>query len=256
MRRQVALVIGAGRGVGANVGARFAKEGFTACLVRRSDPDGLNESVSSIRAAGHHAHGFLCDATKEAEINQLVQDVGADIGDISVCIYNLGANMGRRSLAETSPKIFERAWSLGALGGYLAARAVAPGMVARGSGTMIFTGATASLRGNAGQLAHAHGMAARRSVAQSLAHELWPQGVHVAHCTIDGLIDAPDTVGKFFPEMFEKKKAENEPISNIVKPEDVAEHYWHLHSQPRGCWTFETDVRPWKDTAWFNTSPW
>lgn len=97
-------------------------------------------------------------------------------------------------------------------------------------------------------------MFARRGMLQSLAHEFWPKGVHVSHCIVDGLVDAPDTVGKAFPEIFEKAKAAAEKNENIVRPKDVAEAYWYLHSQNKGCWTFEFEVRPWLDKAWFNSS--
>eukprot|EP00510_Aplanochytrium_minuta_P005276 CAMPEP_0184007352 /NCGR_PEP_ID=MMETSP0954-20121128/1274_1 /TAXON_ID=627963 /ORGANISM="Aplanochytrium sp, Strain PBS07" /LENGTH=253 /DNA_ID=CAMNT_0026286149 /DNA_START=186 /DNA_END=944 /DNA_ORIENTATION=+ len=249
--QKVILVIGAGRGIGATVGARFAKEGYTPCLVRRSNEKILNESVEAIKkVTNNDAHGFLMDATEISQVNELVEKIESTVGPIEVCVYNLGANMGPRDLSNTPPHVFEKAWKLGAWGGFLVSKAVLPRMEERGRGTFLFTGATAGLRGNMGQLAHSGGMFARRGMAMSLAHEFWPKGIHVAHIPVDGLVDAPDTVGKFFPEMFEKAKSENEAIENIVKPVDVAETYWHIHSQSRGCWTFELDLRPWKDTAW------
>eukprot|EP00511_Aplanochytrium_stocchinoi_P013673 CAMPEP_0204885226 /NCGR_PEP_ID=MMETSP1349-20130617/12091_1 /ASSEMBLY_ACC=CAM_ASM_000710 /TAXON_ID=215587 /ORGANISM="Aplanochytrium stocchinoi, Strain GSBS06" /LENGTH=248 /DNA_ID=CAMNT_0052046569 /DNA_START=59 /DNA_END=802 /DNA_ORIENTATION=+ len=245
--QKVILVVGAGRGIGANIGARFAREGYTACLVRRSDQKSLDQTVDLINKAGNgKAHGFLLDATQINQVNELVEKIETSIGPIDVCVYNLGANMGVRSLENTPPHIFEKAWKLGAYGGFLISRAVLPRMEMRQRGTFIFTGATAGLRGNEGQVAHSNGMFARRGMAMSLAHEFWPKGIHVAHVPVDGIVDAPDTLGKFFPELFEKAKAKNETIENIVKPQDVAETYWHLHSQSKGCWTFEMDLRPWK----------
>eukprot|EP00750_Incisomonas_marina_P025197 INCI5346.4.p1 GENE.INCI5346.4~~INCI5346.4.p1 ORF type:complete len:230 (-),score=34.93 INCI5346.4:60-749(-) len=207
-RKGVVLVVGAGRGIGATVAAKFAKEGFTACLVRRSDRARLDESVESIQAQGGEAHGFLLDATKATAVETLVDEIESDIGPISCCVYNLGANMGIRDLADTSSKIFSRALDLGVFGGFLVSSAVLPRMQERGHGSFFFTGATAGMRGNAGHAAHAAGMFARRGFAQSLPHEFWPKGVHVAHVVVDGLVDAPDTVGKVFPEMFEAAKAE------------------------------------------------
>ena len=159
-----------------------------------------------------------------------------------------------RPLHKTSPKIFERAYKLGSLGGFLLARAVAPRQAARGHGNLIFTGATAGVRGNRGQAAHAMAMHGRRALAQSLAHELGPQGIHVAHVVVDGLVDAPDTVGKFFPALFEAAKAKLDPVDGIITPAAVADAYFYLAGQPRSSWTFEMDLRPWRDAAWYNTS--
>ena len=159
--------------------------------------------------------------------------------------------MGVRGLERTPLKVMDRAMKLGALGGYFLAEAVIPRMARRGRGTFIFTGATAGLRGNSGHLAHAAGMFARRGMAQSLAHEFGPQGVHVCHVIAEGMVDAPDTLGKMMPEFFRKAREELLPIDGIIKPDAVADAYYYLHTQPRHSWTAEMDLRPWRDKAWY-----
>lgn len=252
------LVIGAGSGIGSAVARRFATGGYTVCVVRRSDKEKLEALAARINdeatnGQGGQAHAFMCDCTKEEEVVSLVSKIEKDIGPIEVVVYNLGANMGSRDLQSTSWKVFERAWRLGSAGAFFVARSATPAMVERGKGSFIFTGATASLRGNSDQHAHTMAMQGRRALAQSMSAELWSKGIHVCHCIVDGLVDAPDTIGRMMPEVFKQMKAELEPRDGIVKPDDVAEHYWHMHSQPRNCWTFETDLRPWQDRAWFNS---
>eukprot|EP00756_Hemistasia_phaeocysticola_P066684 Hpha_TRINITY_DN9420_c0_g1::TRINITY_DN9420_c0_g1_i1::g.139216::m.139216 len=250
----VCLVIGAGRGIGSAVAKRFARGGFTSCVVRRSDREQQAALVEEIEKEGGKARAFQMDATDEVQVSDLVEQVESDVGPIEVLVYNLGANVGHRTIANTPTRVFQTAWKLGSLGGFLAARAAGPRMVERGRGTILFTGATAGVRGNYGQHAHSAAMFARRALSQTLAHELGPQGVHVAHVIVDGPVDSPDTLGKHFPDAFNALKRDRGSRDALVLPADIAESYWHLHSQPRNCWTQEIDLRPWSDAAWYQTT--
>ncbi|MEM8786325.1 MAG: SDR family NAD(P)-dependent oxidoreductase, partial [Pseudomonadota bacterium] len=191
----VCLVLGAGAGIGGTVGARFAREGYHAVLCRRSDADGLKTLVDRIKADGGEASGYLLDATKEEAIEDRIAAVEQDIGPIEVVLYNLGAQIGDRALADTSYKAFELGWRLATFGLFRLAKAVTPLMEARGGGTLIVTSATAAVRGNKGQHSHAAAMGGRRLLCQSLNAEFAPKGIHVAHVLIDGAVDAPDTLG-------------------------------------------------------------
>ena len=254
-RRSVCLAIGAGSGIGAAVARKFSEE-FTVAIVRRSDAAklyALKDSICERKGDENACHAYLMDATQRGAISQLVQDIETNVGPIDVAVYNLGANMGFRSLDATSYKVFDRAMKLGAYGAFELGRSVSSGMKARQRGTIIFTGATAALRGNRSQHAHAPAMFARRALAQTLAHELGPDGIHVAHVIVDGMADAPDTLGKMMPELFAKLKAEKMPKEEIILPSAVADAYWYLASQPRSSFTFELDLRPHSDSAWYNS---
>jgi NAD(P)-dependent dehydrogenase (short-subunit alcohol dehydrogenase family) len=212
----------------------------------------VNE-IRNERGSKSAAHGFLLDATDESQVSTLIARIEQDIGPIHNAVYNLGCNMGPRLLADTPTKVFDNALKIGARGAYLLARHIAPPMKQRRTGSIIFTGATASVRGQSNQHAHSAGMAARRALAMSLAHELAPHGVHVAHVVIDALVDSPDTLGRMFPAAFERARRELMPLDGIVRPAAVADAYYFLHSQARHCRTFELDLRTWRDDAWFNS---
>ena len=238
--RKSVLVIGAGDSTGGAIARRFAREGFVACVTRRT-ADKLEPLVASIRAAGGEAHGFASDARKEVDIETLVAHVEREIAPIEVAVFNVGANV-RFSLTETTERVYRKVWEMGALGGFLMGREVARAMLARGHGTIIFTGATASMRGSAGFCAFAGAKHALRALAQSMARELGPKGIHVAHVVIDGAIDTP-FIAENFPERYAKKADEG-----ILSTEAIAENYWNLHRQPRSAWTHELDLRPWTET--------
>lgn len=233
----VALIIGAGDATGGAIARRFAREGFTACVTRRH-ADKLAELKSSIEAAGGTCHAFGSDARDEDEMTGLIRHIEADIGPIEVCVFNVGANV-RYGILETSVRVYRKVWEMCALGGFLAGREAARVMLPRQRGTIIFTGATASLRGAAGFAAFAGGKHALRALAQSMARELGPQGIHVAHPIIDGAIDTA-FVKDMFPERYALKDQ-----AGILDPEAIAEAYWMLHCQPRSAWTHELDLRPW-----------
>jgi len=235
--KRVALVVGAGDATGGAVARRFARAGYVACVTRRS-ADKLEPLVRSIRDSGGEAHGFASDARKEDEVTALVEDIENRIGPIEVFVFNVGANVPCGILEETPRKYF-KIWEMACFGGFLTSQAVARRMVARGQGTIIFTGATASLRGAANFAAFAGAKHAVRALAQSMARELGPRGIHVAHTVIDGAIDTA-FIRDSFPAKYAQKSQDG-----ILSPEHIAEAYWYLHGQPRDAWTFELDLRPW-----------
>ena len=236
---KVALVIGAGDATGGAIAARFAKEGYIACLTRRS-ADKLQPTVDAIRAAGGQAFGFSSDARKEEDVIALVEQVEREHGPIEVMVFNIGANVPCSILEETARKYF-KVWEMACFGGFLNGREVAKRMVARGRGTILFTGATAGLRGAANFAAFAGAKHALRALAQSMARELGPRNIHVAHVVVDGAIDT-EFIRSSFPERYALKEQDG-----ILNPEHIADNYWHLHAQPRDAWTFELDLRPYME---------
>ena len=236
---KVALVIGAGDSTGSAIAARFAREGYIACLTRRS-ADKLQPAVDAIRAAGGQAFGYGSDARKEEEVAALVERVEREHGAIEVLVFNIGANVPCSILEETPRKYF-KIWEMACFGGFLNAREVALRMVGRGRGTILFTGATASLRGSAHFAAFAGAKHALRALAQSMARELGPKNIHVAHVVVDGAIDT-EFIRSSFPERYALKEQ-----GGILDPAHIADNYWHLHRQPRDAWTFELDLRPYME---------
>jgi NAD(P)-dependent dehydrogenase (short-subunit alcohol dehydrogenase family) len=253
MMKPVCLVVGAGAGIGGTVGRVFAREGYHAVLLRRSDADGLKTLVHGIHEEGGEASGFLLNAVEDNAIEERIATTESDIGPIEVLIYNLGAQIGNRSLADTSAKAFELGWRMSTLGLFRAAQALIPRMVERGVGTIVVTSATAAVRGNAGQHSHTAAMAGRRMLCQSLNAEFAAQGVHVVHVLVDGMVDAPDTVGKLLgPERFEELRKTRGAEDGLILPERVAEAYLYLVRQHRSTWTFEMDLRSFIDRPWWN----
>lgn len=250
----VCMIIGAGAGIGGHVGKRFAGAGYHAALCRRSDQAGLDRMVADIEAAGGSASGHLLNAVDEGAIEALIDEVEADIGPINVLVYNLGAQIGNRTLADTPLKTFELGWRIGNLGVFRVAQKLFPKMVERGGGALLVTSATAAMRGNAGQHSHAAAMGGRRMLCQSLNAEFAPQNIHVAHILIDSAVNAPDTLGKLLgPERFaqlQKEKAQGK--DEIMEPAAIADTYFHIAHQHRSAWTFELDMRAFTDTAWWN----
>jgi NAD(P)-dependent dehydrogenase (short-subunit alcohol dehydrogenase family) len=238
-RLPVALVIGAGDATGGAIARRFASEGYVTCATRRT-ADKLAPLIEQIRQNGGVAHGFASDAREEPQVIKLVEEIERDIGPIAVLVFNIGANVPCSILDETARKYF-KIWEMACLGGFLAGREVAKRMVARQRGSIIFTGATASLRGSANFAAFAGAKHALRALAQSMARELGPQNIHVAHVIVDGAIDT-EFIRSNFPERYAQKAQDG-----ILNPDHIAANYWHLHSQPRDCWTHELDLRPWSE---------
>jgi short-subunit dehydrogenase len=235
----VALVIGAGDATGGAIARRFARAGYTACMTRRS-VEKLQPLVSEIEALGGRAHAFGADARREEEVVTLIEQIEHGIGPIEVLVFNIGANVPCSILEETARKYF-KIWEMACLAGFLNAREVAKRMVTRERGTILFTGATASLRGSANFAAFSGAKHALRALAQSMARELGPRNIHVAHVVIDGAIDT-EFIRSNFPDRYALK--ENDGILN---PEHIADNYHMLHAQPRDSWTFELDLRPYME---------
>jgi NAD(P)-dependent dehydrogenase (short-subunit alcohol dehydrogenase family) len=254
MTKPVCLVLGAGAGIGGTVATRFAREGYHACLARRSDKAGLDALVARIEAEGGSATGFIVNAVEDGSIEQLVTDIEANIGPIEVAVFNLGAQIGDRGLASTSLKAFEMGWRMATFGLFRLAQVLFPYMEQRGKGALLVTSATAAMRGNAGQHSHAAAMGGRRMLCQSLNAQFARKGIHVAHIIIDGAVDAPDTLGKMLgPERFQAlREQKGLAHDGLLVPAEVASTYYHLAQQHRSAWTFELDLRAHSDLAWWN----
>lgn len=220
---RVALVTGVGPGLGGALARRFAGEGFRVGLIARS-PDFIDELAREIGAG---ALAITTDVGDPDQITAAITRVRAELGPIGVLIHNASAAAGD-GVTATTPEQFERSWRVTALGGFVAARETSQDMIAAGDGVMLFTGATSSVRGG-GWLAFSSAKFALRGLVQSLAHELWPKGVHVAHVVVDGLIGE---VG-----------AETSAKRALLDPEKMADAYWHLAKQNRSAWTLELDLR-------------
>jgi NAD(P)-dependent dehydrogenase (short-subunit alcohol dehydrogenase family) len=253
--KPVCLVVGAGAGIGAHIARKFASSGYHACFTRRTNQAGLDQLVDQIKRSGGDATGFLSNIAKENSIEKLVLEIEESIGPIEVVVYNIGAQIGDRSLKETSAKMFELGWRLGTFGLFRLASILLPLMEKRGSGNLLVTSATASMRGNAGQHSHASAMAGRRMLCQTLNAEYGTKGIHVCHIVIDGIVDAPDTVGLMLgSEKFEALRRERGMEKDgLLLPSAVAETYLHITRQHRSAWTHELDIRPFSELPWWNS---
>ena len=253
--KPVCLVLGAGAGIGGTVAAKFASEGYHACLCRRSDQAGLDHMVQKIEEDGGSASGYLINAIEENVLEELIISIEKDHGPIDVLVYNLGAQAGMKLLHETSMKEFEWAWRIADLGLFRVAKTLMPLMEQRGSGTLLVTSATAAMRGNKNQHSHATAMGGRRMLCQSLNAEFASKGIHVAHVVVDGMVDAPDTLGKMLgEEMFQQlRESRGMEHDGLILPEKIAETYFHLAQQHRSAWTHEIDLRAFSDVAWWNS---
>ncbi len=239
--KPVCLVIGAGEGVGQAIAHAFAAAGHPVCVTRRArNFDQLQALVAGIEARGGVAHAFGVDARSEAETIALFDRIERDIGPIGIVVFNIGANV-QFGIRETTARVFTKVWEMACFAGFLAGREAARVMVPRGSGTILFTGATASLRGREGFAAFAAAKHGLRAVAQAAARELGPLGIHVAHVICDGAID-----GVFIRQRVGDTGALLREDA-ILKPEDIARSYLWLHQQPRSAWSHEIDVRPWRE---------
>lgn len=231
------IVIGAGDATGGAVARRFAREGYVTVATRRNG-DKLAPLVEQISADGGQAVAIGSDARVEEEVVALFHRVERDIAPIEAMVFNIGANV-HFGIEETTSRVYRKVWEMAAFAGFLTGREAARAMVPRGKGTIIFTGATASMRGAAGFSAFSGAKFALRALAQSMARELGPKGIHVAHSIIDGAIDTA-WIAENFPERYALKEQDG-----ILDPEAIAEAYWQLHIQPKSAWTHELDLRPW-----------
>ena len=238
----VALLVGAGDAIGAAVARRFATGGYCVCLARR-DAEKSRSVVHEIVASGGVARAVGTDVRSEEAVQALFAEVEAEMGPIEICLFNAGANV-KTPLIGTSGRLFFKAWELACYGGFLTGREAARYMVPRGHGTILFTGATASLRGGAGYAAFAAAKFGLRAVAQSMARELAPTNIHVAHLIIDGAIDSEAIHRRLsaatgtMPDL---------PPDSLIQTSSVAEAYWALHNQSRDGWTHELDLRPYSE---------
>ena len=252
--KPVCLVFGAGAGIGGTVASKFASEGYHSFLCRRSDQEGLDKLIGDIEKAGGSASGQLLNAIEENAIEEVIKKVESEVGPIEVVVYNLGAQTGMKLLSQTTYKEFEWGWRMADLGLFRVAKVLLPLMEERGSGTFLVTSATAAMRGNKNQHSHAAAMGGRRMLCQTLNAEFSSKGIHVAHIVVDGMVDAPDTLGKMlgkelFQQLRETKGMEHD---GLILPERVAETYFHLSQQHRSAWSHEVDIRAFSDTAWWN----
>jgi len=233
-----AFIIGAGDGTGEAIARRCAAAGLAVCLVRR-DRAALDALVSRIRDSGGDAHGFCLDVLDETALEAALGRAEDAVGPVELAVYNVPVFI-KGTVLDLSLQQYQAGLGV-AVGGLVAARAVGRRMLSRGQGTFLFTGSTASLRGSAGFAAMAGGRHALRSLAQSMARELAPQGIHVAHLVLDGAIDTP-ALRAAFPDAL----ADRSPDS-LLSPEAIAEACWQLHTQPRSAWTQELVLRPWQE---------
>lgn len=236
MSKKVALVVGAGDAIGSAIVRKFAAKGLTVCAVRRNG-EKLEGLVGELKEAGHEAHAFSCDARKEDAVTDLFRHIEENIGALEVVVFNVGANVPMGILQTDSRKFF-KIWEMACFAGFLTGREAARYMTERKRGTIIFTGATASVRGSAGFAAFASAKHGLRALAQSMARELGPQNIHVAHVVIDAAVDTA-WIQEMLPD-YEDRKARD----GVVNPDELAENYVTLYEQPRSAWTFELDVRP------------
>ena len=253
--KPVCLVLGAGAGIGGTVAKKFAKEGYHSCLCRRSDQKGLDQLVSDIKQEGGSATGYLINAIEDNVLEELILKIEQDIGPIEVLVYNLGAQTGMKLLNETSLKEFEWGWRMADLGLFRVAKVLMPIMEDRNAGTFLVTSATAAMRGNKNQHSHAAAMGGRRLLCQTLNAEFAPKGIHIVHIVVDGMVDAPDTLGKMLGEELFQQLRETQGMEHdgLILPTSVADTYYYLSQQHRSAWTHEIDIRAFSDVAWWNS---
>jgi NAD(P)-dependent dehydrogenase (short-subunit alcohol dehydrogenase family) len=239
-RKQVAVIVGAGPGLGCALAQRFARASMHVAMARR-DAARLDVLAAGCSGIGHAVRAYVCNAADEGSVNALFEQVERELGEPDLVVYNAG-RMVSGSILQADAAEFERAWRTGCLGGFLVGRAAARAMMRRierggAGGTILFTGATASLRGSAGFHGFAVAKAGLRALAQSMARELQPKGIHVAHVVIDGRIRPPAVV----------EHAGETIGEDMLDPHAIAEVYYQLHMQPRRAWTHELDLRPWTE---------
>ena len=232
MDGRVAVVFGVGPGLGTAIAKRFASEGFALGLMARSE-ESLSAAREAVEGAGGKALAVAADATDPASVSEAFDEVREELGDPEVFVYNAGAfQMG--GILELTPELFDDCFRANCSGAFYGAQQVLPAMLEKGRGTIVLTGATAALRGSANFAALATGKFGLRALAQSMAREFWPQGIHVAHVVIDGQINTP-RVREMSPEREEH---------TMLSPDAIAESYWQLYTQDPTAWTLELDLRP------------
>ncbi|MBY0509652.1 MAG: SDR family NAD(P)-dependent oxidoreductase [Rhodospirillaceae bacterium] len=239
-RLKVCAVVGAGDYIGAGVAKRFAREGYAVFAGRRNG-DKLAPLAAGIKAAGGVCVPRALDARKEEQIAAFMAEAAA-YGDLEVCVFNVGGNV-RFPILETTERVFRKVWEQACYAGFLTGREAARHMLVKGGGSILFTGATASLRGGAGYAAFAGAKFGLRAVAQSMARELGPRNIHVAHLVLDAQVDT-QWVRERIAEASGVAALDKLKPDELMDPEAVGEIYWQLHGQPRSAWTHEMDIRP------------
>lgn len=240
-RGNVAVVVGVGalQGVGGALSRRFAQEGLHVFVAGRTQ-EKLDRVVAAVEAEGGSATAVVTDATRSDEVRALLDRAHTDGGSLDLVAYNAGNNQ-LSALLDMTDEFFEELWRLCCFGGFLVGREAARRMVPQGSGSILFTGATASLRARPPFTAFASAKAALRAVAQGMAREFGPSGIHVGHMVIDGVIDG-DVVNGRFPDLKERKGEQG-----MLAPDAIADAFWMLHRQHPTAWTLELDLRPYKE---------
>jgi NADP-dependent 3-hydroxy acid dehydrogenase YdfG len=233
-RKPVAVVTGVGPGLGASLVRRFVATYAVAMLARRADY--LEALASEIRQGGATVLDLSCDIGDRTQINEAFRAIRKDLGEPDVLLYNAGSGTFG-SITEITPDQYEADWRVNALGAFVTAKEVAPAMIARGRGTMLFTGATAGVKAGPRSVSFGPAKFAMRGLAQSLARDLGPRGIHVAWINVDGSIDIPGARGL-------KPSLQG---GDFLKPDAIAETYWHLAHQDPSAWTMELEVRPFKE---------
>src|SRR5205814_5515568 len=239
-RNATVAVIGAGDFIGGEIAKKFASEGFTVFAGRRNGAK-LEPLVKEIEKAGGEIHARSLDARKEEEITAFLGDADKH-APLEVCIFNIGANVNFPIL-DTTERVFRKVWEMACYSGFLAGREAARLMLPRGKGNIFFTGATASMRGGPGFAAFASAKFGLRAVAQSIARELGPKNIHVAHLVIDSGVDT-EWVRQLIANREGPQALENLDPNRLMRPAAVAEAYWQLYQQPRDAWSFEHEIRP------------
>ena len=239
----VALVVGAGDFIGGAIAKRFAAGGYVAAVGRRK-ADQLAPLVGEIEASGGRAHAFALDARDEENVASVFAAIERDIGPIEVMVYNVGANVNF-PITETTSRVFRKVWEMACLGGFLCGREAARLMLPRKRGSIFFTGATASVRGGKGYAAFAAAKSGLRALAQSMARELGPENIHVAHLVIDAGVDTAWVRERIAASGRDPAQL---PSDTLMNPASVGEAYWMLHQQRSDAWTFELDLRPHRES--------
>lgn len=243
MNGPVVLIIGAGDYIGAAIAKRFARGGFTVCMGRRNG-DKLAPLVAEIEADGGTAIGYTLDARDEDNVMAVFKQIEDEVGPIETVIYNVGGNV-RFPILDTTARVFRKVWEMACFAGFLSGREAARYMVPRGGGNIFFTGASASMRGNSGYAAFSAGKSGLRALAQSLAKELGPKNIHVAHLVIDAGVDTAFVRDRIAQA---GRDPDTLPEDTLMNPTSVAEAYWTLQHQTRDAWTFELDLRPYGES--------
>eukprot|EP01083_Nonionella_stella_P309176 1093893_1 len=241
IQNKVAVIMGAGDGLGRSIAKKFASKGFIVVVARRTQAK-VVPLVNEINAQyKDQCYGFGVDCRKENQIIDFIGTVESTYGPIECAIFNVGANV-RFDICDTTSRVYYKVWQMACFGGFLFSKEVATYMKKRRRGCILFSGATASIRGKQGFAAFSGAKHALRALAQSMAKELGPIGIHIAHIVIDGGIDSP-----FTRDLFKKMGMKLDKPDMLLNPDEIADNYWHLYQQQRNAWTFEMDLRPYTE---------